>query len=85
MNYVAALYCTCILLFVLVHSLYNHVLSGIEESLGKMGIAMLCLLYCSRCGLTEVELLEMLGTLEDPTEHGNCKGLSLLSVCVCLC
>ena len=54
-----------------------------EESSGKMGIAMLCLLYCSRCGLTEVELLEMLGTLEEPTEQGDCKGLSLLSVCVC--
>jgi DNA polymerase III delta prime subunit len=51
--------------------LYNHVLSAVEESLGRAGIAVLCLLYCSRCGLTEVELLEMLGTLEESNEQGN--------------
>ena len=58
-------------------SLYNHVLSAVEESLGRAGIAVLCLLYCSRCGLTEVELLEMLGTLEESNEQGNQIGLLL--------
>ena len=39
-----------------------------------MAIAAVCLLLCARHGLSEVELLEMLGTLFEPGEQANMPG-----------
>ena len=47
--------------------LHDHLLRTVEEAQGKVAIAAVCLLQCARHGLSEVELLEMLGTL---FEHG---------------
>lgn len=57
-----------------VRRLHDHLLRNLEDGQGKVAIAAVCLLQCARHGLSEVELLEMLGTLFEQGEQANLAG-----------